>query len=535
MVHFIKTSLILIITLPLWTHAQWDIVDQKVLGGNRDASNAKYLKSNDGGYYFGFSSNFQTSGNITAENQGPRFGVLRKYDDNDDLLWEKSFGGNLSDNLIDFKEVSDGIILLFHSTSTISGMKDVQSYGDSHGWLVKVDLQGEIILQKSFGGNVVSIPMGIEIDDQDDFYFGFRSNSPPSGTRTAPLKGSFDFWVVKTDAQGNILWDKSYGSDGSDGLVQLGKLSDGTILLAGRSTGNISIDKSESSISSFGFDLWVVAINQDGDLLWDRTLGGEGAHTLPCILTVENEIYIASSSNSDISGNRTVPLKGNADIWLIKLSNEGNILYQKSYGGEANDGISSMISLNENRILLMGGSNSDASLDKSEDSRGGWDYWPIVIDKNGNLIIDKTIGGNQDEYIDGGMFFNDKLYLAGNTLSGISGDKTLQFFPKDLNDIFNRDIWIVQLDASTLGITEQEKNTFSIYPNPVSEILTIDFLESQNVSHIQVFSIDGKQVAAEIISEGDQSHSMDVSAFPKGVYSVLVFSESGFQTKKVVK
>ena len=161
----ILLKVILIVLSPLWTYAQWEILDQKVFGGNRRTDVGKFLKSDDGGYYFGFTSNFQTSGNITAQNQGAYFGVLRKYDDNDDLMWEKSYGGNLGDDLMDFKEVSDGVVLLFHSTSPISGMKDVQSYGDSHGWLLKVDLQGEIIWQKSFGGNVVSIPMGIEIDD----------------------------------------------------------------------------------------------------------------------------------------------------------------------------------------------------------------------------------------------------------------------------------------------------------------------------------------------------------------------------------
>lgn len=534
MFNFLKV--ILIVVSPLWAHAQWDIIDQKVIGGNRDASFGKYLKSNEGGYYYYFNSAVQTSGNITVESHGSSFFVFRKYSNSDELVWEKSFGGSNMDNIIDAKEVEDGLVLFIQSTSPIGGMKEVQEYGDNHGWVVKIDYEGNIIWQKSFGGSEANLCMGIVVDDDQNLYFGFRSSSPISGTRTAELKGFFDYWVVKTDELGNVIWDKSFGSEGFDGLLDIDILSDGTVVLLGRSNSDISMDKSEDSYSVFGRDIWVVAINKEGELLWDRTIGGEGDQSISWLLTLDNEIFVAANSSSDISGNREVPRKGVNDIWLIKLDNEGKILLQKSYGGNEQEGIGGIISLDEDHLLLMANSNSNQSIDKSENSRGSFDFWPIIIDKNGNLILERTFGGDKDDFITSGMKLNDKIYLSGNTRSGISGDKTLPLFPKDIDDDFNRDVWIVQLDASTLDIVEQEKNVFTVYPNPVSDIVNIDFLENQNVSHIQVYSSDGKLVLTQITSEnGQKAYKLDMSSFPKGLYSLLIHSEKGVSSQKIVK
>jgi hypothetical protein len=528
--------MILIVLSPLWTHAQFDIVSQKVFGGNRDASFGKYLKSHDGGYYFGFNSNVQTSGNITAQNHGPYFCVIQKYDENDHLEWEKSYGGSNNDALADWIEVADGVILMISSSSPIGGMKEVVDYGNNHAWIVKIDFEGEILWQQSFGGNETNGSRGILEDVNGNLYFGFSTNSPPSGTRTAPLKGYRDYWVVKTDSNGEIIWDKSYGSDDFDGLLEIDQLSDGRIVLLGNSTGGVSIDKSEPSISEIASgDIWVVTINSDGDLLWDRTLGAEGPHSMPTFKIVNDDIFIATTSNSNISGNRTVPLKGIIDIWFMKLDDEGQIVKQQSYGGSGMDGVSKIISLDDDHLLLFGGSASNASIDKSEDSRGGWDYWPIIINKHGDLVYEKTIGGDENDFLDGGMFLNNKIYLAGNTLSDISGDKTLPFFPKDFNDDFNRDIWIVKLDAGMLNLSEHEQNSFVVYPNPVSAFLNMDFNVLQSPSQIMVYSPDGKLLLHETISAGAQSHQLDFTAFPDGMYTIHFLSEEGIQMKKVVK
>jgi hypothetical protein len=534
--YFLKNFFIsLFFTIPFLTHAQFDIVSQKVFGGNRDASFGKYLKSQDGGYYFGFNSNVQTSGNITVQNQGPVFCVIQKYDENDHLEWEKSYGGSHVDGLVDWIEVADGVVLMISSSSPIGGMKEVVDYGNNHAWIVKIDFDGEILWQQSFGGDETNNSIGVVVDEMGNLYFGLSSNSPSSGNRTAPLKGFFDYWVVKTDSNGEIIWDKSYGSDQSDGLREIDQLSDGRIVLVGNSTGGVSIDKSEPSFSSFGFDIWVVTINSDGDLLWDRTFGAENSHSMPTLRVAENDIFIATTSASDISGSRTVPLKGVQDIWFLKLDDEGQVLSQQSYGGSDRDGVSKIISLDDDHLLLFGNSTSNASVDKSEDSRGGWDYWPIIINKHGELVYEKTIGGDENDFLDGGMFLNNKIYLAGNTLSDISGDKTLPFFPKDFNDDFNRDIWIVKLDAGMLNLSEHEQNSFVVYPNPVSAFLNMDFNVQQSPSQIMVYSPDGKLLLHETISAGTQSHQLDFTAFPDGMYTIHFLSEEGIQMKKVVK
>lgn len=525
--------LLIVLLAPVGVNAQLDIVNQYAFGGDGFTENPRIITSSDNGYYvlFGASSSVG-SGNIVAPAYGFSYLVLSKFDADFNLEWQKSYGGNLDDGFGWIIEVSDGILVGSASHSGISGNKTVASFGSSDGWLLKLDFDGEIIWQKGYGGTDIDNLFGLIETDNGDIIMAYRSFSGISGNRTAPLKGQEDFWVVKTDSAGEIIWDYAYGSDGDDIVFGLGELSNGTIILSGVSIGaTISYDKTEPPYSSV--DNWVVAIDADGSVLWDKTIGGSGADANGYLLTIQDTIYVLARSTSGISGLRTEPLKGQQDLWLTKLDKDGNIISTHYYGGDQVEQPNGIFQLDNERILLCTWSNSNTSYEKSEDSRGGFDYWALVIDQNGQVIIEKTVGGSDTDVLNGGLLVNNSLFLAGYSRSDVSGDKLIPKF-----DIGNTDadVWIVELDATTLDVIQNNVNLLpNVYPNPVTDILSIDLSDFNQAYVIDVYDLKGVLITSKILVQTSETVQLDFSKLASGVYTILIRTHKGTSTVKVVK
>jgi hypothetical protein len=533
--NFFKQFLYLVIVLlaPVGVNAQLDIVNQYGFGGDGFTENPRIITSSDNGYYvlFGTSSSVG-SGNIIAPAYGFSYLVLSKFDADFNLEWQKSYGGNLDDGFGWIIEVSDGILVGSASHSGISGNKTVASFGSSDGWLLKLDFDGEIIWQKGYGGTDIDNLFGLIETASGDIVMAYRSSSGISGNRTVPLKGQQDYWVVKTDSAGEIIWDYAYGSDGSDIVFGLGELSDGTIILSGSSIGaTLSYDKTEPPYSTT--DNWIVAIDADGSILWDKTIGGSGSDALGFLLIKQDTIYVLARSSSGISGLRTEPLKGQQDLWLTKLDKDGNIISTHYYGGDQFDQPTGIFQLNNEKLLLCAYSNSNVSYDKSEDSRGGLDYWAVIVDKNGQVINDKTLGGSDSEALSGGVLVNNSLFLAGISNSDISGDKLISKFDMGNTDT---DVWIVELDATTLDVIQNNVNLLpTVYPNPVTDILSIDLSDFNQAYAIDVYDLKGVLITSKTLVQTSETVQLDFSKLASGVYTILIRSHKGTSAVKVVK
>jgi len=155
-----------------------------------------------------------------------------------------------------------------------------------------------------------------------------------------------------------------------------------------------------------------------------KTIGGSGTDSLyALVVNSDGSCLVGGVSNSNVSGDKTQTLKGFADVWIVKLTNNGVVDWQKDFGGNAGNGIYSIKNTATGYVLGCE-SSSNISGDKSENSRGLNDYWLIVIDLSGNIIWDKTLGGVGNENIlqidvcpDGGFV------VVGASDSSISGEK----------------------------------------------------------------------------------------------------------------
>ncbi|MBA7537874.1 hypothetical protein ES705_30145 [subsurface metagenome] len=222
--------------------------------------------------------------------------------------------------------------------------------------------------------------------------------------------GEQDFWVIKLDSKGNMIWDRTYGGSACDEARSLIQTTDGGYAVAGYS----------SSKGAGGCDFWVIKLDHQGNMVWDKTFGGrnnDGAGFLSLIQTTDGGYAVAGDTFSKGAGN--------VDFWVIKLDHQGNMVWDKTFGGRSFDWVRSLIQTTDGGYAVAGYTYSKGA--------GGADFWVIKLDHQGNMIWDRTYGGSDNDWAYSLFQTTDGGYaVAGYTDSKGAGEK---------------DFWVIKLDA----------------------------------------------------------------------------------------
>lgn len=526
-----KLILILIITSSI-TFAQPGIEWQKTIGGNNIDAFKKAILLSDG-YLLSGQSHSNISGDKTVDGfGGVSHGWIVKTNLNGIIVWQKAYGGTGGETNYNVLKTDDnGFLISNRSSSNISGNKTENSRGEGDYWLVKTDELGNIEWQKTIGGSgsefdVMAIPCS-----DGGYFVGGSSRSPISGEKTENFRGfsslNADFWVLKLDENRNIEWQRTIGGEDEDLFKTVCQTNDGGFLLGGRSRSNIGFEKSENSRGN-SHDFWILKLNPQGDIEWQKTIGSTDTDLLSdMLITPENDILIGGTSAGLISGDKTVESNGLSDFWVLKLTNLGEIVWQKSIGGNDQESLNRMTLTIDGNYLLSGSSSSSISGDKTSNSRGSNDYWIVLIDSEGNIIGQKTIGGSESEGLtniietpDGGYF------VAGSSLSGISGEKTEISRGQS-------DYWVLKLENNSLSFTNPILSSLKIYPNPTTELVNIK-LSTNFTGMITQTDILGKEVKSLTISDSKEA-SFRLEGL-NGIYFLTLTTISGEKESiKIIK
>lgn len=142
------------------------------------------------------------------------------------------------------------------------------------------------LLNKTFNAYLSDFGVGVMPFSDGSYLFAGTSESYPYQQKTAPNKGGDDYWLLKVDVSGNIIWDKTIGGNDDDKLREIIKTNDGNFILAGTSASGKSFDKSVSSKGSD--DYWIVKIDVNGNKIWDKSFGGSSADVLRDIIPTQD-------------------------------------------------------------------------------------------------------------------------------------------------------------------------------------------------------------------------------------------------------
>ena len=323
-----------------------------------------------------------------------------------DILWERSYGGKHAEYLYDAIPTPDyGFILAGSSISGKNGNKEDVNNGDLDYWVWKMDENGNLDWQKSFGGKGVDLLQSIALTNDGGFILGGTSSSEKCENKSDDLFGLEDFWIIKLDARGNELWQKTIGGSGMEKLLSIAQTKDGGYILGGTSSSE-KTKKADENKPFYGktengrgsLDFWTVKLNSKGEIEWQKTLGGKFIDELRTIKQTKDGGYILGGySNSTKSGDKTEPNFGEGDYWVIKLNEAGNIVWQKTYGGAKDDNLFAVVESKEGGYILGGSSNSDATHNKNITNKNGTDFWILKINENGWIEWQQTFDfGKQD-------------------------------------------------------------------------------------------------------------------------------------------
>lgn len=274
---------------------------EKSFGGTGTNFSTELLATQDGGFLVGGRSN------STGTNGGQDFWVT-KVDASGEVLWQKFFGGTRSDILQDMIATTDGGFLLVGQTQI-----GTSSFALDY-FIVKIDASGNAQWTKTYGGTGRDEAMGV-IQTASGEYLVVGNSASQDGHISNPI-GEFDRWLIKLDANGEKIWDKSYGGTLTENSTRFIKLSNGEFIITGLSG---STDGDVTS-NYGGLDAWLTHINIDGDLTWQGNFGGSlddyftrGVENADGSLTLAG---FSSSTDFDLSGNTQT------GIWVMKFALE---------------------------------------------------------------------------------------------------------------------------------------------------------------------------------------------------------------------
>ncbi len=388
----------------------------KSFGGTGEDTAQAVMQTSDGGFaVLGYSSS--TDGDIVGKTTEVNDYWLLKLDAEGNLLWNKTYGGTKDDRGQSVVQTSEGgYAIVGYAMSDDGDGSNNEGFHDN--WILRLDANGNILWEKSFGfsGHDHSYDV-TQTSDGGLFFAGFLDVTSSGGEGNTG-KGSYltrhgvgEFWGTKLDIDGNLVWRRYFGGTNNDRSFGVLEANDGGLLMAGASESN-DFDVSNSKGS---YDFWVVKVSSTGTLLWESSFGGTGIDKSYDIVKTNDNAYViignTFSTDTDISRNN-----GESDVWLIKIDDNGNLVWEKTFGGTAFDAARGLSTTADGGFVIAGNSKSvDGDL---QENKGENDLWIIKTDSAGNLTYQSTFGGSGLDYGFDALETEDgSLIIVGETAS----------------------------------------------------------------------------------------------------------------------
>lgn len=370
------------------------------------------------------------------------FTQFLSFSQNIQKVWDKRYGGNGNEDITTICETEDNNFLIGGGSDTgINGDKSQYSRGETDFWVIKMDVDGNKIWDKRFGGPYDDYLLSIKKSSTGYYYLGGYSYSDIGGDKTQNNRGDADYWLVKMDKNGELLWDKRFGGRSGDYLKSIIETEDKGFLLCGYSYSGIWGEKTQNSKGSS--DFWVIKIDSNGTKLWDKAYGGTGGEMLnTAIRTKDNAVILAGASGSGISGDKTEDSRGYGDFWLIKITQEGAVLWDKRFGSSDIDAAFSVMEMPDGNLMIGGYTWSESAFgDKTSQDNSPIDFWVVHTTATGAKIWDKTYGSILSDSFTYAIQTKDGGFLLGGVIDHQLGLDT------PLSNGYE-DFYLIKIDAS---------------------------------------------------------------------------------------
>lgn len=406
-----------------------NIAFAKNLGGSDLDDGAAIVQASDGGFVM-VGSTKSTDGDITDKTADDTDVWILKTDAQGTTQWSRTYGGSGDDEGTAIKKTNDGGYVI--SAVTRSNDGDIMSgnAGFNDMWVFKISSSGTLLWEKTYGysGNEVAYNV-ITTSDGGYLLLGVLDVTASGGEgnvgRSSNSHAGGDYWVLKLDSEGERIWSRYYGGTFTDTAYDAVETPSGGFIITGTS------DSQDVDISSnIGeYDYWILNINANGDIIWKKNFGGSEIDLVYAMTkTLDgNYLLVGDTRSNDVNIQNLI---GNADVWAVKFNEAGSILWAKTYGGTQFESARDVVALSDGSFAIVSSSRS-SDVDVS-DNYGVNDAWLLLIDKDGEILGQKNLGGSALDFGEGITQTTDgTLVMTGSTESA-DGDFTSNKGNKDL-------------------------------------------------------------------------------------------------------
>ncbi|MDD5087635.1 MAG: T9SS type A sorting domain-containing protein [bacterium] len=462
-----------------------------------------------------------------------------------DTLWTRTYGGSDYDRAHSVQQTTDrGYIIAGYTSSFGTGGYDM--------YLVKTNSQGDTLWTRMYGGS----------DDEEAYSVQQTSDGGyvVAGWTDSFGAGEDDFYLVKTNSQGDSLWTRTYGGGNVEEAFSIEQTTDGGNVVAGRTM-------------SFGagyYDFYVVKTDNLGDTLWTRTYGGSSWDWAYSVQQTEDGGYIVAGHTESFGA-------GSTDIYMVKVDSLGDTLWTRTYGGSDWDDVFSVQQTTDGGYVVAGytysfvtgsedfylvktnsqgdtlwtrtygGSNGEEAFSVRQTADGGYivagsttsfglgtptwvNSWLVKTNSQGDTFWTRTYGGDRDDRAFSVQPTADGGYIIAGATMSFGAGQTDFYLVKTGPD---------QLDAEPISvIAPKEYVLHPNFPNPFNATTQIGYeLPKASRVTLAVFNLLGEEVASlvdEVQAAGMHTVVFEGSGLASGVYLYRMQTDGFVQTRKMV-
>ncbi|WP_426479829.1 T9SS type A sorting domain-containing protein [Chryseobacterium sp. CBSDS_008] len=482
-----------------------------------------------------------------------------------EVLWQKDIKSNSQDFLSQITTTIDGQYLITGSSIQTNKLQQTSKQNNGYDFhLIKLNQQGEQVFEKYFSGNNHDYLSSTITTQDGGFLISGTSYSSKGLDKKDDSNGGSDIWLIRINEFGNQLWQKTLGSSsdeearaviqttdfgffvagniqnavksygskdvlivkldkdgkelsqlilGGKGLDEVEKMiptRDGGALLGIYSRSNVGGTKKTENYGEG--DFWVIKISKDNKVEWEKNFGGKGDDHLRTLALTSNGFIIGGESRSERSGNKTVGLEEGTDLWLISLNERGEEQWQKSYNFKNRDilmGMSVLHSADDksSKGILLGGYTQAEGRIETDDET----FWMLYLDQNGNEQWRKHIKGESRKKEE--RLSDLKLNRDGSiVLAGTSAEE------------LGKENWkIVKLGDKQVDQLI-EKYDIKIYPNPVSDYAYVEIGFDFKDAEILLYDMSGRQL--QNLTTKNRVTKLNTQALIQGAYLVTIKTDT---------
>ena len=546
-----------------------NVIWERCYGGSEHDSPHKIMRIDNNTYYL-FNNTNSNDGDV-HHFQGKNFWVV-KIKENGEIIWEKCFGGSVNGEVL-----VDGIVMpdkgaLMMGRIYSSGGDITHFYGDKDVWLCRIDSVGNMIWQKTIGNLGYDKGMTVKLTSHNTILF-VGGHEVTGGMIDCPDLGYYtdmDVWIVEMDMNGNLIDQWCYGGKSADQGYDVVEVADGFIITAITYSNDRDVNGYHGIAGESYFeDIWTFKIDFFGNLIWQKCLGGYVSEFPNYItITADSGIVIIGTTTShdgDVTGNHSE--WDREDIWVVKLSSDGQLLWEHCFGGLGNDKfyeINSVVKKDDYNYVIGATSShqsGDVTCNLHPIDSDAWIFeikdclyylplppgmpsrpdtlctlaepfsfysidtvqwaigyeWRIEPDSAGNILSDSTAS-----QITWNPIFEGPVSIQARSYNDCGYSAW--------SNPFVVQVYSCMAIEETGGQGEEGKRGgLEVWPNPAREILNFKFsmLNSDKDYSICIYDIFGREVQGPFAPSPSEERGwqIDVSPLPPGIYFISVFDD----------